>query len=182
MKFILVLVLLIQLISCKEKSEKVDNVVTETKTNIFRNKPTNVLTSKTKIKDTLTIPIPLKPKIPEIINEPIKCFNPNLRISDAINVINSGIGDTQWFVAERKKINYQHIKLDLSDTIWIKKELLKLEWQLIDSLQTDIGNQNKITLKMQKGNRICNIEKKLYLSNKKTYNEIEEWFEITEIK
>ena len=63
----------------------------------------------------------------------------------------------------------------------MKKELLKLEWQLVDSVQTNIGNQNKIVLKMQKGNRTCNIEKILYLSNKKTDNDTEESFDITAI-
>jgi len=123
MKYLIILVLLVQIISCKEKSEKIDNVVTETKKSVSRNNPSTVLTSKTEIKDSVTKPIPpilLKPeiiKIPKIICDPKSCFNQNLKINNAIHLINSGIENTQWFVVERKKVNYQHRKLDQTDTI-----------------------------------------------------------------
>lgn len=126
-------------------------------------------------------PIPVPPKLPVVkipYNEPIKCFNPNLRVDDAIELINSGVEDTQWFIVERKEVSYQHTKLDQTDTIWIKEKLLKMDWKLIDSSQTYIGNQNRITLKMQKENRICTIEKKLYLADKKIDNSVDESFQI----
>ncbi|WP_265427800.1 hypothetical protein [Chryseobacterium sp. YIM B08800] len=130
-------------------------------------------------------PIPIPPKIVVVkipYIEPIKCFNPNLTINDAVELINSRIMDTQWFIVEDKKVNYQHIKLDQTDTIWMKEKLLKMDWKLIDSSQTNIGNQNRITLKMQKENRICNIKKELYLAGKEYDNVINEWFEIRAIK
>ena len=57
-----------------------------------------------------------------------------------------------------------------------------MDWKLIDSSQTNIGNQNTIILKMQKEHRICNIKKELYLANKKNDNIINEWFEIRKVK
>ena len=78
------------------------------------------------------IPIPPKPIVVKIpYNEPIKCFNPNLKVDDAIELINSGVEDTQWFIVEKKKVNHQHTTLDQTDTIWIKEKLLKMEWKLI---------------------------------------------------
>lgn len=129
--------------------------------------------------------IPVLPTFKPIPVEPphtISCFNPNLKIEDAIDLINSGVVNTQWFIVENKKVNHQHIKLDQTDTIWIKEKLLKMDWKLIDSSQTNIGNQNIITLKMQKENRICNIKKELYLADKGNDNIINEWFEIRKIK
>ena len=120
-------------------------------------------------------PVPIPPHT-------ISCFNPNLKIEDAIELINSGIENTQWFIVENKKVYYQHTQLDQTDTIWIKEKLLKMDWKLIDSSQTNIGNQNTIILKMQKEHRICNIKKELYLANKKNDNIINEWFEIRKVK
>ena len=124
------------------------------------------------------IPVPPVAKPVNDVIKPISCFNPNLRVDDAIELINSGVENTQWFTVERKEVSYQHTKLDQTDTIWIKEKLLKIDWKLIDSSQTNIGNQNKITLRMQKENRICTIEKKLYLADKKNDNSVDESFQI----
>jgi hypothetical protein len=72
--------------------------------------------------------------------------------------------------------------LEFTDTLFIQNKLQNLGWKLIDSVQTTIGNQIKISLKMQNENRICNIKKILYLAENKNNNHMEEWFEVRKIK
>lgn len=57
-----------------------------------------------------------------------------------------------------------------------------MDWKLIDSSQTNTGNQNKIILKMQKENRICTVEKQLYQGEKGNENVVQEWFEVRTVK
>lgn len=186
MRLLLVLVFLIQLTSCKKESKGIHNALKERQRTVFKTDSVTVLKPKKELKKAIKVPIPpppIPPPIPiKIVSgitiEPINCFDPNLDLRSAIELITLGTENTQWFVVEKKNVNYQHIKLDETDTIWMKKELLKLDWELMDSLQTNIGNQNKIVLKLKKGNRMCTVEKKLFLANKKNDNFVEEWFEI----
>ena len=198
MKFLIFLIFLLIICGCKNPKERSDNLQQKLKPIAIK---TNEMDSDKNIsKDTMpdfdkikyTIEekgikptIPVLPTFKPVPVEPphtISCFNPNLKIEDAIELINSGIENTQWFIVENKKVDYQHTQLDQTDTIWIKEKLLKMDWKLIDSSQTNIGNQNRITLKMQKENRICNIQKELYLAGKENDNVIKEWFEIRKIK
>lgn len=198
MKFLIFLIFLLIICGCNNPKERSDNLQQKLKPIAIK---TNEMDSDKNIsKDTMpdfdkikyTIEekgikptIPVLPTFKPVPVEPphtISCFNPNLKIEDAIELINSGIENTQWFIVENKKVDYQHTQLDQTDTIWIKEKLLKMDWKLIDSSQTNIGNQNRITLKMQKENRICNIQKELYLAGKENDNVIKEWFEIRKIK
>lgn len=194
MKCIKSLIFLLIISGCNNPKEKPDNLQQKLKPIAIK---TNEMDSDKNIsKDTMpdfdkikyTIDgkgikptIPVLPTFKPVPVEPprtISCFNPNLKIEDAIELINSGVENTQWFIVENKKVDYQHTQLDQTDTIWIKEKLLKMDWKLIDSSQTNIGNQNRITLKMQKENRICTIEKKLYLADKKNDNSVDESFQI----
>ena len=198
MKLLIFAILLLTMSGCNNQNEKTAKVEQKLKTIVLK---TNKIDSSENIsKDTIPdfnsikyasdkkaikppIPVPPKPimvKIP--YNEPIKCFNPNLSLNSAIELINSGIENTQWFIVENKKVNYKHNKLDQTDTIYIKEKLLKLDWKLLDSSQIQIGNQNQILLTMQKENRMCNIKKTLYLADKKNDNSIDEWFQISKVK
>ena len=170
--------------SCNTPKEKPDNLEQKLKPVAIKTNKNDSVKYSTE-KKGIQPPIPVPPKLIVVklpYNKPIKCFNPNLRIDDAIELINSGVENTQWFLVERKEVDYHHTKLDQTDTIWIKEKLLKTDWKLIDSSQINIGNQNKITFRMQKENRICTIEKKLYLADKKNDNYVDEWFQIREIK
>lgn len=190
MKFIKFLIFLLIISGCNNPKEKPDNL--QQKLKPIAIKTNEVDSDKNISKDTMPdfdkikyaidekgiepeIPVPVPPHT-------ISCFNPNLKIEDAIELINSGIENTQWFIVENKKADYQHTQLDQTDTIWIKEKLLKMDWKLIDSSQTNIRKQNTIILKMQKEHRICNIKKELYLANKKNDNIINEWFEIRKVK
>ncbi len=151
--------------------------VAKKETTLSTNNPSNSLTANTKIKDSVAKSIPPKIPIPPPTTV-IKCFNPNLELNAAIELINSGVESTQYFVVERKTVRYQKEQLDATDTIWIQTRLQALGWKLIDSSQTVIGNQHKIILRMQNKYRVCNIEKILYRSTNKTDNLVEEWFDI----
>ncbi|TYO88085.1 hypothetical protein LX74_03447 [Elizabethkingia miricola] len=115
-------------------------------------------------------------------NDPISCFNPNLDLNAAVDLINSEAVDTQWFIVERKEVNYMKNKLDTSDSILVKNALQKLGWKLMDSVYTSDKDQTKITIVMQKEDKVCNINKTLSLSGNKTNNQIQEWFEIRKAK
>ena len=187
MKFIKSVISLLIISGCNNPKEKPDNL--QQKLKPIAIKTNEVDSDKNISKDTMPDFDKIKyaidekgiePEIPVPVEPPrtISCFNPNLKIEDAIELINSGVENTQWFIVENKKVDYQHTQLDQTDTIWIKEKLLKMDWKLIDSSQTNIGNQNRITLKMQKENRICTIEKKLYLADKKNDNSVDESFQI----
>ena len=198
MNFIKFAILLLFIISCNNSKENSDNF--EQKTKDFEIKSNGMDSIEDISKDTMNdldeikypntkkeinppVPTPPKPIVVKIpYNEPIKCFDPNLSLNSAIELINSGVENTQWFIVENKKVNYKHNKLDQTDTIYIKENLLKLDWKLIDSSQIQIGNQNQILLTMQKENRICKIKKTLYLADKKNDNPIDEWFQIRKAK
>ncbi|PSL88785.1 hypothetical protein C7V10_09020 [Elizabethkingia miricola] len=115
-------------------------------------------------------------------NDPISCFDPNLDLNAAVDLINSEVVDTQWFIVERKEVNYMKNKLDTSDSILVKNALQKLGWKLMDSVYTSDKDQTKITIVMQKEDKVCNINKTLSLSGNKTNNQIQEWFEIRKAK
>lgn len=51
----------------------------------------------------------------------ISCFDPNLSIDNAIELISSGIEDTQWFIVDKKNVSNEHNKLDQKDTILMKE-------------------------------------------------------------
>ncbi|MBC9929976.1 hypothetical protein [Chitinophaga qingshengii] len=127
------------------------------------------------------IPIPGEPPIPPVPLPPPttnSCFDPNLTIASAVDLIHSGVENTQWFIVENKEVGYLKSTFDLTDTILIKNELLQSGWILTDSVYTSIGNENRISLKMQKDSRVCNIRKSLYVAGDQTNNSIQEWFEI----
>jgi hypothetical protein len=128
----------------------------------------------------VTIKVPISPI--NVVTNPISCFDPNLKINEALELINTGAKDTQWFIVEQKEVDYLKKQFDQLDTILVKNELQKLGWKLVDSTYTSKGNQNKISVRMQKEDRVCNITKTLFLSENKKNNQIQEWFEIREIK
>ena len=183
--------LLVFLIGCKEKkvpaASSGKNKTTATRTpkeNQFTVKKDSapVFNSK-ELKDipavtTIRVPVPPVGNTPPVIS----CFNPNLKLSDAVDLINSEITDTQWFIVENKEVNYQKNKFDKTDTILVRNVLQISGWRLIDSIYTTIGNQHEISLKLQKEHRICHIKKTLYLSGNTTNNAIQEWFEIIKDK
>lgn len=193
MKFTLFTIFIFTIICCNNKKERLVNSVAEkinyknttTETDSQKNvlkKDTSITPNKNNYQKAIIKPPPI-PKIPEVwVNEPVKCFDPNININAAIQLINSGVEDTQWFIVENKAVSNQKNKLNFTDTILVQNELQKLGWKLIDSVQTTVGNQNIITLKMQNENRICNIEKKLFISKNKYQNIIEEWFQIRKSK
>lgn len=198
MKFIKFAILFLFTSSCNNSKENTDNFEQKTKNIEIKTNGMDSIVSISKdtmpelveiiypdIKKEIDQPIPPPPK-PIVVktpyNEPIKCFNPNLSLHSAIELINSGVENTQWFIVENKKVHYKHNKLDQTDTIYIKEKLLKLDWKLIDSSQIQIGNHNQILLTMQKENRICNIKKTLYLADKKNDNTIDEGFQISTAK
>ncbi|WP_407481955.1 hypothetical protein [Elizabethkingia meningoseptica] len=187
--------LLVFLIGCKEKkvqaasSGKNETTVTrtskenqETVRNNIKKDSAPVFNSK-EIKDIPAVPT-IRVPVPPVGNTPpvISCFNPNLKLSDAVDLINSDITDTQWFIVENKEVNYQKNKLGKTDTILVRNALQASDWKLIDSTYTTIGNQHEISLKLQKEHRICHIKKTLYLSENTTNNAIQEWFEIRKDK
>lgn len=112
----------------------------------------------------------------------ISCFDPNLSLESAVELLNSDAVDTQWFIVKRKKVPNHADFLEDSDTIQLKNKLQNTGWVLIDSSQTKIGNQVKILVSLQKEERICNIEKILYLHPDKKNHEIQETFEIRRSK
>lgn len=192
MKFIVSLISLFTVIGCNNSKEITGDLKQKLKTVTIKNKK---ISDKPNFKkdsrpnfDSIKYPKDIKPNLPptEIIeysgNQTISCFDPNLKIDDAIKLVNEGTEDTQWFIVDKKEVNCQKKKLDVTDTIFMQNALKKIGWKLIDSVQTTIGNQNKISLKMQNENRICNIEKTLFLSYDTTNNTIQEWFEIRKIK
>ena len=65
--------------------------------------------------------------IPPIMyeNPPISCFNPNLKIEDAIDLINSGAVDTQKFIVERKEVPNHPDYFTENDTIFLQQALQK---------------------------------------------------------
>ena len=183
--------LLVFLIGCKEKkvpaasSDKNKTTVTRTpKENQVTVKKDSVPVFNSKeLKDIPAVPT-IKVPVPPVGNTPpvISCFNPNLKLSDAVDLINSDITDTQWFIVENKEVNYQKNKFDKTDTILVRNALQASDWKLVDSTYTTIGNQHEISLKLQKEHRICHIKKTLYLSGNTTNNAIQEWFEIRKDK
>lgn len=179
--------------SCRNKktpSPKQDSVSIEAANNKTKHSSSDTTKTDTipdfdrkQLKDHLpviTIKVPVAPI--NIVNNPISCFDPNLKVNDAIDLINSGAKNTQWFIVEQKEVNYLKKQFDQLDTILVKNELQKLGWTLTDSTYTSIGNQNKISVQMQKEDRVCNITKTLFLAEDKMNNQIQEWFEIREIK
>ena len=160
-KRILIFLILLEIVSCKEETKKDmhklndANKPIDAQVNISKKESDTILEHKPIRNDSAKFEIPPKPKLPElkvteVRIEPIKCFDPNLNINDAIKLINSGVDNTQWFIVERKEVNFQHTELDETDTIYIKNELIKLDWKQIDSSNTSIGNQNKISLFLEK--------------------------------
>lgn len=186
LKQISIFLILLGIISCKEEIKKDMHKLSDvnkpidTQVNIFKKNYDTILVNKPIRNDSAKFEIPPKPtlRVSEIRIEPIKCFNPNLNFNSAIELINSGTENTQWFIVERKEVDFQHTKLDETDTIYLKNELIKLDWKQIDSSNTSIGNQNKISLRLEKDGRICNIKKILWKSNNKSDNQIEETFQI----
>lgn len=122
-----------------------------------------------------TAPVPPVPMPPPTTNS---CFDPNLKVADAMVLINSGVENTQWFIVENKEVSYQKNSFAPTDSILIKNELLQSGWVLTDSVYTSIGNENKILLTMQKDNRVCNIRKLLYTGEGQANNSMQEWFEV----
>ncbi|OHT30496.1 hypothetical protein BAX95_08490 [Elizabethkingia meningoseptica] len=183
--------LLVFLIGCKEKkvpaASSGKNKTTATRTpkenQVTVKKDSAPVFNSKELKDipavpTIRVPVPPTGNTPPVIS----CFNPNLKLSDAVDLINSEITDTQWFIVENKEVNYQKNKFDKTDTILVRNVLQISGWRLIDSTYTTIGNQHEISLKLQKEHRICHIKKTLYLSGNTTNNAIQEWFEIIKDK
>ncbi|MDE5490852.1 hypothetical protein [Elizabethkingia meningoseptica] len=183
--------LLVFLIGCKEKkvpaASSGKNKTTATRTpkenQVTVKKDSAPVFNSKELKDIPAVPT-IKVPVPPVGNTPpvISCFNPNLKLSDAVDLINSEITDTQWFIVENKEVNYQKNKFDKTDTILVRNALQVSGWKLIDSTYTTIGNQHEISLKLQKEHRICHIKKTLYLSGNTTNNTIQEWFEIIKDK
>lgn len=126
MKIIVSIIFLFTVIACNNSKEQTVNLKQKLKTvTIKHNLKIDSLPNFDSIKYTKDI----EPNIPTIAiieysgNQPISCFDPNLKIDEAIKLINAGVQDTQWFIVEKKEVTFQKNKLDFTDTIFMQNEL-----------------------------------------------------------